>query len=47
MSNYSLSWIYLLLVVLLGVIDVSLARGVNGGSDYAVCTIAVGVIEHS
>jgi acyloxyacyl hydrolase len=46
MSNSSLNWIYLLLAVLLPMINVSWARGVNGGSDCAICTIVMGVTEH-
>lgn len=41
-----LGWICLSLVVLFSIINISSARGVNGGVDCATCTIILGVVEH-
>jgi acyloxyacyl hydrolase len=47
MWNTGSTWICLSLVVFLSIINGSYsARGVNGGSDCATCTIVLGVVEH-
>jgi acyloxyacyl hydrolase len=50
MSKAAVSWICLLLVVLIPVINggiiTGLNSGVNGGVDCAVCSIVLGIVDH-
>ena len=42
----SFAWVCFLLSVGIPIVNATWLRGVNGGSDCASCTIALGVVEH-